>query len=110
VDAPPLVDPDRLRTLRDDYGDLASQLLGVFETTATGTLAELRTAIDAGEGEEVRRLAHRLEGSARNVGATAMAELSATLEQGPRDAPAALGRLTAALEPTCARLRAALAG
>jgi HPt (histidine-containing phosphotransfer) domain-containing protein len=110
VEHEPLVDPDRLRTLRDDYGDLATRLLGVFETSVTGTLEELRTAIDAGDREEVRRLAHRLKGSARNVGATAMAELSATLEAGPPDLPAALGRLAAALEPTCAQLRATLAG
>jgi hypothetical protein len=39
-----------------------------------------------------------------------MAELAAALEQGPSDEPAALARLDAALEPTLAQLRAALAG
>jgi HPt (histidine-containing phosphotransfer) domain-containing protein len=110
VDPQPLVDPDRLRTLRDDYGDLATELLALFETTATATLGELRAALDAGDAEEMRRLAHRLKGSARNVGATGMAELAAALEQAPPDARAALGRLHGALEPTCADLRAALAG
>ena len=104
----PTVDPDRLRELRDDYGDLASELLTLFETTTTTTLGELRAAHEAGDREEVRRLAHRLKGSARNVGATGMAELAAALEQDPPDAPAAIPRLQAALEPTCATLRATL--
>jgi HPt (histidine-containing phosphotransfer) domain-containing protein len=105
----PTVDPDRLRSLRDDYGDLATELLGLFETSAAATLGELRGAVDARDGAEVRRLAHRLKGSARNVGATGMAELAAGLEHAPPDAPAALGRLQAALAPTCARLRETLA-
>jgi hypothetical protein len=39
-----------------------------------------------------------------------MAEVAAALERDPSDLPAALGRLDAALAPTCARLRAAIAG
>jgi HPt (histidine-containing phosphotransfer) domain-containing protein len=103
------IDPSRLRDLRDDYGDLAAQLLEVFEASAAATLSELRAALDARDAGEVRRLAHRLKGSARNVGATGMAELAATLEQGPPDAEDALDRLEAALDPTRAQLREALA-
>src|SRR3954454_3404998 len=102
----PSVDPARLGTLRDDYGDLAADLLDLFEKTAAATLGELRAALDTGDAGEVRRLAHRLKGSARNVGATGMAEVAAALEQGPADAPATLERLEAALEPTRAQLRA----
>jgi HPt (histidine-containing phosphotransfer) domain-containing protein len=105
----PTVDPDRLRSLREDYGDLATELLALFETSAAGTLGELRAALEGRDGAEVRRLAHRLKGSARNVGATGMADLAAELEQVPPDAAAALGRLDAALAPTCARLRETLA-
>jgi two-component system, sensor histidine kinase and response regulator len=108
MDAAALVDPTRLPELRADYGDVAVQLLELFERTAAETLGELRTALSAGDREEVRRLAHRLKGSARNVGATGMAELSAGLEPAPPDAPQALARLEAALAPTCAALRAAL--
>jgi HPt (histidine-containing phosphotransfer) domain-containing protein len=109
VDPHPAIDPARLRDLRDDYGDLAAELLELFEATAAATLGELRAALDASDAGEVRRLAHRLKGSARNVGATGMAELAAALEQVPADAPAALDRLEDALEPTAAQLRAALA-
>jgi HPt (histidine-containing phosphotransfer) domain-containing protein len=105
----PSVDPDRLRSLREDYGDLATELLALYETSAAATLGELRAALEAGDGAEVRRLAHRLKGSARNVGATGMADLAAELEQLPPDAAAALGRLEAALPPTCAQLRETLA-
>jgi HPt (histidine-containing phosphotransfer) domain-containing protein len=106
----PVVDRDRLRGLRDDYGDLAAELLRLFETTAAATLDEVRAAHEAGDRDEVRRLAHRLKGSARNVGATGMAEFAAALEQDPHDAPAAIPRLEAALEPTCEQLRATLGG
>src|SRR3954447_6478307 len=108
MDAAALVDATRLPELRADYGDVAVQLLELFERTATETLDELHTALDAGDREEVRRLAHRLKGSARNVGATGMAELSAALEAAPPDAAPALPRLEAAFAPTCAALRAAL--
>jgi HPt (histidine-containing phosphotransfer) domain-containing protein len=105
---PPLVDPDRLRAVRDDYGALAGQLVDLYETTALETVAALRAALAAGDADEVRRLAHRLKGSARNVGATGMGDLAATLEPGPPDAADRVERLAAALAPTCAALRAAL--
>jgi two-component system, sensor histidine kinase and response regulator len=109
MDAAELVDPTRLRELRAEYGDVADQLLALFERTAAETLGELRAALAAGDREELRRLAHRLKGSARNVGATGMAELSAALEAGPPDVPQALARLDAAFAPTRDALRAALA-
>jgi two-component system, sensor histidine kinase and response regulator len=103
-----LVDPTRLPELRADYGDVADQLLVLYERTAAETLAEIRAALEAGDREEVRRLAHRLKGSARNVGATGMAEMCAALEPVPPDAPQRLAQIEAALAPTCAALRAAL--
>jgi HPt (histidine-containing phosphotransfer) domain-containing protein len=109
MNAQPLADPERLLALRDDYGDVALQALEVFASTAGTTLAALRSAQDARNGEEVRRLAHRLRGSARTVGATGMAELAAAVEAGVPDAGAALEALEAALAPTIAALRAAIA-
>jgi HPt (histidine-containing phosphotransfer) domain-containing protein len=109
MNAHPLADPERLRALRDDYGDVALKALEVFESTAGVTLAELRAAQDAGDADAVRRLAHRLSGSARTVGATAMAELAAALEAAAPDGPKGLEPLEAALPSTVAALRAALA-
>ena len=110
MNAQPLADPERLLALRDDDGDVALQALDVVAATAGTTLAELRAAQEAGDGDEVRRLAHRLTGTARTVGATGMAELASALEAGVPDARAALEPLEAALAPTIAVLRAALAG
>jgi len=108
VNDPPLTDPERLRALHDDYGDVALQVLDLYESTAAATIGELRAALARGDGDEVRRLAHKLKGSARNVGATGLADLAAGVEAGPADVDGALDRLGAALAPTCAALRAAL--
>ena len=105
---PPLTDPERLRALHEDYGAVALQVLDLYESTAGATIGELRAALADGDGDEVRRLAHRLKGSARNVGATGMAALAAEVEAGPADVATAVERLGAALAPTCAALRAAL--
>ena len=108
VNDPPLTDPERLRALHDDYGDVALQVLDLYESTAAATIGELRAALADGDGDEVRRLAHRLKGSARNVGATGMAVLAAEVDAGHADAAGVIDRLSAALAPTCAALRAAL--
>jgi HPt (histidine-containing phosphotransfer) domain-containing protein len=109
VNDPPLTDPGRLRALHDDYGDVALQVLDLYESTAAATVGELRAALAGGDGDEVRRLAHKLKGSAANVGATGMARLAADVEAGPADVQQAVDRLGAALAPTCAALRSALA-
>ena len=108
VNDPPLTDPERLRALHDDYGDVALQALDLYKSTAAATIGELRAALADGDGDEVRRLAHKLTGSARNVGATGMADLAAEVDAGHADVEGAIDRLGAALAPTCAALRAAL--
>jgi len=108
VNDPPLTDPERLRALHDDYGDVALQVLDLYESTAGATIGELRAALADGDGDEVRRLAHRLKGSARNVGATGMAALAAEVDASDADVEGVIDGLGAALAPTCAALRAAL--
>src|SRR3954453_6906678 len=103
MDASALVDPTRLPELRADYGDVAVQLLELFERTAAETLGELHMALAAGDREEVRRLAHRLKGSARNVGATGMADLSAALQAAGARPPR--GRLRADVRGAAGRAR-----
>jgi HPt (histidine-containing phosphotransfer) domain-containing protein len=103
------VDPDRLCGLQETYGDLAAQLVGLFEQTAADTLRELRDAVAVGDDEATRRLAHRLKGGCRNVGATGLAELTVAIEQGAVDPRAGVERLGRAVAPACAALHAAIA-
>ncbi len=104
-----VVDPDRLRGLQQTYGDLATELVTLFEQTAAETLAELRSAVAAGDAEAIRGVAHRLKGGARNVGATGLAELTFAIEQGTVAPGPGVERLAAALDPACTALRAAIA-
>ena len=108
MDSPPPVEPEQMRALRDAYGDVATHVLELFEKTAAETLGALRAAMASGDGEQTRRLAHRLKGSARNVGAVGMADLAAALEAAPDEPHAAFARLEAAFGPTCTALRDAL--
>jgi HPt (histidine-containing phosphotransfer) domain-containing protein len=59
----------------------------------------------AGDGEEIGRLARRLKGSCQNLGASAMAEISATLEAGAGEPAALADELARLHEPTVAALR-----
>jgi chemotaxis protein histidine kinase CheA len=95
------------RAIRPDFASGASGRGERREQALAPRRRPPRAAEAAGERDEVRRLAHRLKGSARNVGAVGIADLAAALEQG--GGPAALDRLEAALEPTRSRLRAVLA-
>jgi HPt (histidine-containing phosphotransfer) domain-containing protein len=104
-----LVDADRLRGLQETYGDLATELVTLFEQAAAESLAELRSAVAAGDTEAIRGVAHRLKGGARNVGATGLAELTFAIEQGTFAPGPGVERLAAALDPACTALRAAIA-
>ena len=73
------------------------------------TVSELQAAVDREDGEELRALAHRLKGSALNLGAARVAQVSLALEESGREDCAdatpllielatALGEASAALE------------
>jgi two-component system, sensor histidine kinase and response regulator len=107
VDA--LIDEGRMRSFRDDYADIADQLLDLFLSSTPPLIDELHAAVDAGDRDELRRAAHKLKGSCQNIGATFMADLCRmieTAESGHRETVAELG---AALQPTEAAIRDALA-
>jgi CheY-like chemotaxis protein len=104
-----LVDEARMRTFRDDYPDIVDQLVNLFLQSTPPLLDELRTAFDGDDGEALRRAAHQLKGSCQNVGATFMATLCKALEQGDGDLGETLSELDAALAPTEAAFRRALA-
>ena len=55
---------------------LAEKLVDVFARTTPPLLDELRAAVEAGDGEARRALAHKLRGSAETVGAQRLSELA----------------------------------
>jgi CheY-like chemotaxis protein len=102
-----LLDEARMATFRADYADIAPRLAQLFEEGTPELLETLRRAHEQGDEESLQRAAHKLKGSCQNIGATFMATLAASLEQG-EDAAGAVAGLEAAYEPTRSALREAL--
>ena len=76
-----LVDEARMRVFRVDYPEIIDQLIELFVESTPPLLEELREAAERGDGEDVRRTAHKLKGSCQNIGAGFMAKLAHDLEQ-----------------------------
>jgi two-component system sensor histidine kinase/response regulator len=110
ADAPSdaLVDEARMRTFRDDYPDIVDQLVELFARHSPPLIAELQDALERDDDETLRRAAHKLKGSCQNIGATFMATLCRTLEDGDADARATVRELDAAFAPTEAAIRRSL--
>ncbi|WP_431299869.1 Hpt domain-containing protein [Tabrizicola sp. BL-A-41-H6] len=71
---------DRLTAiLGDDPADLAD-LLETFQDEGPGLVAALQSAAVRQDGDGVRRVAHSLKSSARDIGAVALAETCAEIE------------------------------
>ena len=104
-----LIDEARMRSFRDDYPDIVDQLLELFLDSTPPLLDELQAAADAGDGDELRRAAHKLKGSCQNIGATFMASLCRSLETAESGHGETLAELVGALDPTEAAIRRALA-
>jgi HPt (histidine-containing phosphotransfer) domain-containing protein len=102
-----LLDEARMATFREEYADIAGRLADLFAESTPELLRSLRTAHDAGDDEALRRAAHKLKGSCQNIGATFMATLASSVEQG-QDTAKAVAELEAAFEPTRGALRDAL--
>ena len=100
------VDPAYVQMLRDEFGELAVQLIDLLETTTAEGLAEIDAAIAAGDDLELRRVAHRLKGGCQNLGAITMASACLELENGAADPAAAAAELREAVIPTIEELRA----
>ena len=84
-----LVDGERVSSLLSLGPGLAEKVVEVFARTTPGVLDELRAAVEAGDGEAQRALAHKLRGSADTVGAQRLSELARQLELGEGDDGAA---------------------
>jgi signal transduction histidine kinase/CheY-like chemotaxis protein/HPt (histidine-containing phosphotransfer) domain-containing protein len=73
------------------HGDRAGSLVKLFLTTSQTQVEAMHRAAAAGEGQELRRLAHSLRGSAVYLGAARLAarceELERAVDQGQPDPP-----------------------
>jgi HPt (histidine-containing phosphotransfer) domain-containing protein len=95
----PLVDREIPDELLGDEG-----LMDLFFAETSAQLDAIGEAADAGDTEEVRRLAHTVKGAAATVGATRIAGLAAGIEQDPGAATGLLDDLQRAFELTQAEL------
>ncbi len=110
------VDESRLGVLRGmgpPDGSLLGRLVDAFLSEAPSSMAVLHDAIEQEDAPALQKGAHRLRGSAANLGATGMAALCGDLEAlgGDHDLPEAaelLRRLEAELDLVTTGLRAAV--
>ena len=100
----PLLDVGRVRGLRAEFPAMADELLRVFSRTTPPVIADLRTAVEHGDDEARRRLAHKLKGSSETVGALRMATLLRRLEDGVDGGAATVDELESAYAATCEEL------
>ena len=75
------VDVNVLKKLVGDDEKIIREFLHDFRLSAAKIAAELRTACTAGQAAAAGALAHKLKSSARSVGALALGELCAGMEQ-----------------------------
>ncbi|SEO59086.1 PAS domain S-box protein [Nitrosovibrio sp. Nv6] len=75
------VDVSVLKELVGDDPTVISEFLRDFRTSSGKTAAELRAACEAGQTETAGFAAHKLKSAARSVGALALGELCAEMEQ-----------------------------
>jgi signal transduction histidine kinase/DNA-binding response OmpR family regulator len=80
---PPILDPARVEALRElDRGLSRSLFKPVVENfVGNPPFGELKTAFDGRSWQQVRFLAHRLKGSAANLGASRLAQRASRLER-----------------------------
>ena len=93
---------------RIDYPEIIDQLIELFVESTPPLLSELRAGAETGDDEAVRRAAHKLKGSCRNIGAGFMAKLAADIERSSAAAPAELDGLDRVFADTRDALRSAL--
>jgi HPt (histidine-containing phosphotransfer) domain-containing protein len=103
----PTIDPATFADLQDTAGaEFVAELVGTFLEEAPVMLADLRSALAAGNAEAFRRAAHSLKSNCNTFGASRLAEQARALELGgvpPDGAPldaldAEYNRVAAALK------------
>lgn len=82
-----------LDELSDPNDSLINELSKIFSSTTPNLLSELKNAVERDDQESIRRLAHRLKGSAANLGARRMAAQCAELERQSQNSKSELNLL-----------------
>jgi HPt (histidine-containing phosphotransfer) domain-containing protein len=100
---------EELLAMGEGAAVLVERAVDNFVSRVPETVSGLREAVARRDGEELRALAHRLKGSALNLGASRVAEISLALEEtgrtGATDRAAPLvAELAAALDEASAAL------
>jgi len=80
-----LIDWHRLQEISDGDVEFQREILTVFVEDGRTTLAKLRQAIENGDIQEVKNLAHALKGASGNTGIPPIQETAASLERLVRD-------------------------
>ena len=92
-----VLDNDRVRMVAELGGtEFLRHLAAVFSEQAREKMGEIRAAVQAGNLEAVRLEAHKIHGSALNIGALRVAHVAGQLEA-VTTAPEELGPLAEAL-------------
>ena len=89
------VDSEVLAQLEQLMGADFSRLIATYLRDASASFAQMQNARAAADVEGLRRSAHSLKGGALNIGAVALAELCAEVENAARDGE--LSRIAALL-------------
>ena len=97
-----------MRVFKVDYPEIIDQLIELFVESTPPLLDELRAGAESGDGDAVRRTAHKLKGSCQNIGAGFMAKLAHDLELAEAVRPEQLDGLDRVFADTRDALRAAL--
>lgn len=83
-DSSPVIEPAALASIAaldpEGKSGLVGRIVSLFVTDSAKQVHELRAALDAGDATLARRLVHTLKSSSANVGAMALARLSADAE------------------------------
>jgi len=103
------IDSEMVRELRDEGGNLLSDLVDMFITEVPVQLASLAEALAKRDAGATRLTAHTLKGTAGNFGAWRMQTLARAIEDKGRDAALdGASAILTELRAECVRVREAL--
>jgi HPt (histidine-containing phosphotransfer) domain-containing protein len=103
------IDETTIQELREEGGDLLSELVAMFIEEIPGQLAGLEAALARKDAAAARLTAHTLKGTGGNFGASRMQALASVIEEKGRNGSLDGAEATfVQLRAECARVREAL--